>query len=190
MSNERTIAQIIMIFSEEFERFKMTEHRRKLWTMMTDGISSDSLLAAAYKIVAENDNWPPTVGMLRTTALALESGSLTPPTGVEAWEMVTKALSNIDASAKALGPRTQRALAAIGGLHALRYTEAESGTRFQADRALFIKTFDVLVQKEKEQRDLLPFVRTFMEGKREPANDEKVPELTGTVGRQTGNDEN
>jgi hypothetical protein len=146
--------------------------------MMTDGIPDEALLAATYKIVSENDNWPPTIGMLRTTALAIATGSLAHPTGIEAWERVVKTMVDLDVSDNDFGPRTQRALKMIGGLHALRYTESESGARFQTDRALFIKAFDTIVQRDKEQRELLPLVRDFINAViREKSQEIKTPEL-------------
>jgi hypothetical protein len=151
------MAQIIAIFSEEFAKFKMTEHRRNLWQMMTDGIPDDALLAAAYKIVAENDTWPPTIGMLRTTALALASGRLTPITGIEAWERVLEVMGRPDGKARELGQRTQRALDIVGGIYSLR-----SSDHFQSDRARFIEAFDIFAKREDEERNLLPVVRDFL----------------------------
>jgi hypothetical protein len=157
MPSEKTIAQIISIFSEEFAKFKMTESRRNIWKMMTDGIPDEALLAATYKIVAENDTWPPTIGMLRTTALALISGSLTPPTGVEAWESVIELMRRSGGKASELDSMTQRALCYVGGLYDLRNSNNE-----HSDRARFIEAFDIFVRREKEERELLPAVRNFM----------------------------
>jgi hypothetical protein len=176
MPTEKTMAQIIMIFSEEFEKFKMTEHRRNLWQMMTDGIPDDALLAATYKIVAEKDTWPPTIGMLRTTALALATGSLSPPAGIEAWERVLEVMGRPDGKASELGPRTQRALDIVGGLFSLR-----SSDNFQSDRARFVEAFDIFVRREKEERELLPLVRDFLTAARESTEENKAPELTAAL---------
>ena len=151
----------------------MTDHRRNIWMMMTDGIPDDALLAAAYKIVSENDTWPPTIGMLRTTALELATGKASQPTGLEAWEYVSKALENWDSNQNDLGPKTRRALKIVGGLHALKISQHTEG--FNSDRTKFIEAFDMIIRREKEEREMLPLVRDFLRVKSERA--ENVPEL-------------
>lgn len=113
----------------------------------------DAMLKAAAKHHAASCKWFPKVSELREAAFSLmETGQLT---AGEAWEKVCNEIRRVGIyDAPKLEPQVKRAVDAMGGWRSL--CESENNV---ADRAHFLKIFEAISNRDREDRRMLPEVR-------------------------------
>jgi hypothetical protein len=172
-----TVSRVMKLFLAEYPgKFDMGEQRIETWVYMLEGIESEILLNAAMHLAAEPRQWPPSIGELRTLAISMSHGELTPPSASEAWERVLRKVQRKDVELTELD---KAALKRVGSLWDLRHS-----TMIQADRARFLEAFDSIIKKRDEKRNALPSVQRVIEKQLSGVTEAK--QLTGGTEAPTG----
>jgi hypothetical protein len=159
----KQIGRVLATLAAAYPRFELPVETLRVYTRLLSDIPGDVLEAAALQH-ASNNAFFPTVAELRAAAFSLAEQAVQQPSGFEAWEEVTRAISrygylrepgvDFQWSHDLIG----RTVAALGGWKFL--CESENP---QADRARFLQGYDVFVQRQRDSQRMLPMVRGQLE---------------------------
>lgn len=146
------IDRIMELLDEEFKgKFVISDSRIKLWTALLEDIHPDLAMTAALQLCSTGREWPPTIGMMRDKALALQEGELTPPGAHEAWSHVQARIQSDEAP---LTDLEHEVLKQVGTVFDLRTSQNPA-----ADRAQFLKAFEAAVERHRIERVTPPQVK-------------------------------
>lgn len=170
-SNAKLMAAYPMLASDSPE---IIAARCQLWLEMSDGIDDEFWGAAINQIIAEaKDNFPPSVGMIRSKALALIAR--TKPANDEidaarAWQQLTRYLVSDGIHG---GPMWRNGSDDPANVHPLakvaaqRFGERRFVVRMADDEgtdfAQFRGIFETLAKREADTANMLPGVRSMLQ---------------------------
>jgi hypothetical protein len=155
------------IFGEVWPRDgeRVSDLTLEVYARVLADIPDDLLQAAIVQMLASATFYPKPAEIRRMAASLRWPEEIT---GLEAWGRLGAYMRDWPAGGRfvgdrhvdppALPERTQRAVAAIGGLSYLRYSE-----NVMADRARFCEVYDALSRREREHAQMLPEVRAVVE---------------------------
>ncbi len=161
----------MQLLSAEYNSFKTTPERIDLWAESLSGIPENAIYSACMALVHDESPYPPNIGKVKRRALLFANGSTTELTGIEAWGHVLKKLRD---SSFQLTSLEKKALANVCDFYSLKQ---KADTSF--DRSLFIKSFDIELQKEITQLVIPSAILKQIDTKREEAQPAK--QLQGEV---------
>ena len=169
-SNKKTIALILAELKENYQgQFQITEHTTKVWMRRMEGIDADAVLASVEEFCNSPSKFPPSAGQIRTRAIELAHGEMTPSSGTDAWDRVVQWNSETPQfeyqretpSSVALTDLEKRALNHIGGSWQLANSRS-----IEFERAAFIKYYDAQVAKQTVHRSATPAAKQLVESRR------------------------
>lgn len=170
-SNAKLMAAYPMLASDSPE---IIAARCQLWLEMSDGIEDEFWGAAINQIIAEaKDNFPPSVGMIRTKALALIARTKPATDEIDAaraWQQLTRYLVSDGIHG---GPMWRNGSDDPANVHPLakiaagRFGERRFVVRIADDEgtdfAQFRGIFETLAKREADTANMLPNVRTMLQ---------------------------
>jgi len=141
MTTTKTITQAMQLLLTNFSMFKITTDKIKLWEEILSDIDSELVLTACLNLVASHDSqYPPSLALVRKTAILLRSGKLTQISAPEAWGHVLKKIANKNFK---LSDLEKSALKNVGDIYSLRKKNDLS-----FDRNFFIQSFNSELAKK------------------------------------------
>lgn len=155
---EAQLTAEVGMLAASFPHVAITGETIKVYVRMLADIPPDIRAAALSQALAECEFFP-TIARLRDMALALTQ---TGPhvSGFEAWERVVKAIRSVGSYAPRPGfddPLIARAVDCLG------WPELCQSENQVADRAHFVKVYEQLVERERQDARLLPEAREVRE---------------------------
>ncbi len=180
MENIATIMQCLILLKASYPKMSFDQQSVAAYQMALADLDPQLLKTAVLKHIASS-KWFPTIAELRggVTELILEAdGQLTAP---EAWAEVIRQVHRVGHWGKPdLAPLVLQAVQAVGGWQVIC-----RGENFAADRAQFLRAYDLLRSRQAEKMQQMPAVT---EAQRELAQArEKVnAEAAGLLARMNG----
>lgn len=170
-SNAKLMAAYPMMASDSPQ---IIAARCELWLEISADIDDNFWVAAINQIIAEaKDNFPPSVGMIRTKALALIARTQPESNDIDAaraWQQLTRYLVSDGVHG---GPMWKNGSDDPANVHPLariaagRYGERRFVNRMEDDAvgdfAQFRGIFETLAKREADTANMLPNVRTMLQ---------------------------
>lgn len=155
MANEADVLRVLALLGASYPNFELRDDTGEVYCRLLADLPCEALEAAAIQHVAENRFFP-TVAELREVAERIIGYGDRRPTALEAWGEVKENMVHSDYTRmpEFSNPITVRVLRSMGWWYNL--CMSENG---MADRAHFLKAYDELVKREREEGRLLPEVR-------------------------------
>lgn len=153
MASDAILRAVLEMLSESYPgRFQVGDATLAIWARLLADLPDEALMTAAVQHVTENQ-WPPSIAELRTAAFDALTGDVL--TAGEAWALVTSRADVCrylpeEQIVEEMGAFLHRCVMALGGW---------SCARDGFDRALFVRTYDELLERELRQARALPEVR-------------------------------
>jgi len=153
------------------------------WSKVLSDLPSGIAEAALVKVL-NTSKFFPTLAEIREAATEIQNGGLSQITGGEAWAKVTRAIYEFsisrynpedvkDAHAYINDRTISGAVQTFGGLIAI----AESEDPESVMRGQFIRVFENIVKREKEEAMIPDYIKEFAENNRRELRDGKPKEL-------------
>ncbi len=151
--NKVEFAKLVGVLELAYKNFKLSDNKEamKLWYSMLEGIPFELASYGVRKVIAESDYDPKISTILKACTESCKSLTVT-----EAWEEVTKAIRysgyyQETAAMESMSETTRKVVGALG------WQELCTSENIMAERAHFIKMYEIYDQRKKKDA-LLPQV--------------------------------
>lgn len=157
MATDETMRMVLGMLSEAYPgRMKLGENTLPVWRRLLDDVPDEVLMAAVVHHTTHN-KWPPSIAELRQCSFEAVQGPQL--TAGEAWDRVIRCAGKYgwprpDMAEREMGPVIWRCVMALGGWQYVCGSEDA-----MADRAHFMKIYDQIHERERQQAMMLPEVR-------------------------------
>lgn len=149
--NLEAVADIMGLLARLYPNFNLTPETIEAYALVLSDIPPDLLRVAAINLASRNTFFP-AASELRTAAFELIEQVSAVPSAGEAWGQVCAVWRGRNRDE--LDPLIHRAVEAMGGWKQLGLSENP-----MADRAHFLKVYDVLLERQRADVRMLPEVR-------------------------------
>lgn len=165
MANLEEVAKCMSVMSLAYPRYEMQEATVKVYAGLLQDIPFDALEAGAKQIMAESTFFP-SVAEWRQKCMELMSGIQNTPSAFEAWENAMAVVrkygdyynyTNFGDYPEYSHPLVERAVKTIG------YRRLVESDNIVADRAHFFKIYESLLNRARDDMNLLPGSREISE---------------------------
>jgi hypothetical protein len=167
--SEKTIYRVMNMFAAEYPgKFVVDEDRHRLWSHLLSGCEEETILNAALHLVSIRKEWPPDIATMREQVYAFAHGELHRPSAEESWERIREKMLQydqyIDADDKRLEltENEKKALNQTSTIYDLRHS-----TNIAADRATYIRAYNGIVDRERNDRLTVPQVKDYVKRQEE-----------------------
>lgn len=156
MGSEITL--LVGALAASYPNTEVTDETYKVYGRMLEDIPIDVLTQSVEQCIAESKFFP-TIAELRDKAFVLMSDVSLMPTSAEAWELVIKEIGRrgFYRSPEFDNPIVAKAVECLGWR---QLCTSENGV---ADRAHFMKTYEVLLERAIRDAKLLPNTRRLLQ---------------------------
>ncbi|MEN6572059.1 MAG: replicative helicase loader/inhibitor [Anaerolineaceae bacterium] len=158
MATNKEIISMIAVMSLAYPRYELKPGTAEVYSKILADIPSEVLEAAMKEIMA-NSPFFPSIAEWRAKAIELMLGTRNFPTAGEAWECAMREVARCGEYYRYSErprlpaydhPLIERAVDVIG------YPRLVNSDNLVADRAHFFKIYDALVQRAKDDAQMLP----------------------------------
>ena len=175
MATIQTISNVLKEIQAAYPNWKATEDTVKVWTIYLKDLDDEMLVTAVRKFISSADHaFPPSIPEIRSSVTGLMSQINKVPNAYEAWaevigaEKPKKLLVNCDVSIDPRGWTFQ--MISHKWSHPIVKKCAErfgwpnwpNGENEVADRAHFIKAYDLMLSEETRTATQLPVITEFV----------------------------
>jgi hypothetical protein len=180
MANRNLIERILMAFAMTFPDRKLSSEGIEIYCRLLKDIPDEFLNAAAEEILATNKFFP-VIAEIREKANALQAKRRGDKTANEAWEEVAAGIREHGSCQKPefSTELVRRSVDAMGGWYHI-CVEVEN---IETLRAQFLKMYDALLKRQREDLELLPETRLFLETSHEQKKLTKATPIKDVVGK-------
>lgn len=168
MASKQAIAQILIILAAAYPRFDAPKDTSRVYAELLADIPNELLIAGA-KHHATTSKWFPSVAELRAAAFDIQAKAQGTPNAEEAWGEVMHQVRNVGSWGR---PQFSTPLVgmAVDGLSG--WATLCASTNVVADRAHFLRIYDGLLQRHREDAAMLPEVRELVKKLTQPLLEE------------------
>lgn len=168
MSSKQDIIQILGVISAAYPNFSPSEQTVEVYWQILSDIQTDELKAATLHCISQSGRkFAPSVGEIRGAVGGLRSLVDKIPLPADAWR---EASNPNGKDVKWSHPLVKKAALAAGGWYNLSHSE-----NVAADRARFLQFYESYVIRHRNDNDMLPDVRNYIESHDPP----ELPARTG-----------
>lgn len=189
MIDKTRFAKILATLAALFPRFELQAETTHAYYAILGDLPAEQLEAAALHLGAQNSPWFPSAGQLRAAAFALVEHQEGGITAGEAWQEARRILGDPSRYYPGINapneddfsdPAIYATVQAIGALDIISTPEDALHTT----RARFMDTFNVIKQRQRTTRTMLPAVREAVDRIAPPKAQEKPRSLDVVVVRE------
>lgn len=149
------LTDIMGLLARLYPNFNLTVDTIEGYALVLGDIPPDLLRMAAISLAGQEREFFPPAGVIRAAAFALVERADTTPSAGEAWGAVCAVWRGRNRDE--LHPLIHRAVDAMGGWKQLGLSENP-----MADRAHFLKVYDVLLDRQRADVRMLPQVQGYV----------------------------
>jgi len=171
-SNEDRIIDAIAILSAEFPNITLTQANYKAYLLVLGDLPAELVELACQELATSGREFFPPAGVIRQTAFNIEEAVDEIPSALEAWG----AVKGQPYEGSYEGDLIDRAMKTLGGWRAWGNSNIDDEPSW---RARFIQAYEILAQRERDERRRLPKVAGYIEQKKAEKVDNEIKRLLG-----------
>lgn len=137
--------------------------------MVLKDLPVESVVRACHELASCGREFYPPAGVIRQTAFDLEEVIEEVPSALEAWGQVKGSIPGCH-------ELTDKAMKALGGWHAWGQSKIDDEPSW---RARFIQAYEIMQQRERDNRRRLPKVAGYIEQRKAEMVDQEIKKLLG-----------